>query len=72
MSNQAAIMLALGVMCFCSAAFAVMLPRLALSVGRGRLAAAIRISAVMAALVAVTLVVAAVLGASPAAFSIVS
>jgi glycosyltransferase involved in cell wall biosynthesis len=65
-------LLALGVMCFCSAAFAVMLPGLALSVGRGRLAAAIRISAVMAALVAVTLVVAAVLGASPAAYSIVS
>ncbi|GAA3640530.1 hypothetical protein GCM10022200_25250 [Microbacterium awajiense] len=64
--------MALGLMCVCSAAFAAMLPRLAIAVGRGQFATAIRVSAVMATLVAITLVAAAGLGASPAAYSVVS
>ena len=64
-------MLALGVMCACSVAFALMLPGLAVAVGRGRISAAARVSAVMAVLVVVTLAAAAVLGASPVAYSIV-
>jgi hypothetical protein len=48
-----------------------MLPRLAAAVGRGRISAAARVSAVMAVLVVVTLAAAAVLGASPVAYSIV-
>ena len=71
MNAQVAVMLALGVMCACSAAFALMLPGLAVEVGRGRLSAAVRLSVVMAALVAVTLAAAAILGASPVAYSIV-
>lgn len=71
MNDQVAIMLALGVMCACSVAFALMLPGLAVAVGRGRISAATGVSAVMALLVVVTLAAATVLGASPTAYSIV-
>jgi len=71
MNDQVAVMLALGAMCFCSGAFALMLPGLAVAVGRGRILAAVRVSVVMAVLVVVTLAAAAVLGASPVAYSIV-
>jgi hypothetical protein len=71
MNDQVAIMLVLSAMCACSVAFALMLPRLAAAVGRGRISAAARVSAVMAVLVVVTLAAAAVLGASPVAYSIV-
>ena len=72
MSEQIAIVLALGVVCVCSAAFALMVPTLAIAVGRGRLSMAARVSTVMAALAVITIAVAAALGASTAAYTFVT
>lgn len=72
MNEQIAVMLGLGAMCVCSAAFALMVPTLAIAVGRGRLSTAARVSAVMAALAVITIAVAATVGSSTAAYALVT
>lgn len=67
MDEQIAIMLALAVVCVCSAAFAMMVPMLAMAIGRGRLSALPRVFGTMAALAVISLAVAAALGSSTAA-----
>lgn len=72
MNEQVMILLALGVICASSAAFALILPALAGAAGRGSLRMVARVCAVMAVLVVITVAVAAALGSSTAAYSLVS
>lgn len=56
----------------CSVAFALMVPTLAIAVGRGRLSTVARVSASMAVLAVITIAVAAAVGSSTAAQALVT